>query len=93
MDGACPLNERAKLELHQLTAFPKSHLRLSLSPFDTNIIPHLAPKVKGFWAEILHKVKAIFGVEIVQLDEESIKRRAAALRATAKRKEGLRPLC
>ena len=57
-----------------------------LSPSDTNSIPHFAPKVKGFWAEILHKVLAIFDAEIVQLDEERINRRAAALGATAKRK-------
>lgn len=69
----------------------RSGLSLRLSPSDTNIIPYFEPKVKGFWAEILYKVLAIFGAEIVQLDEEGIKRRAAALRATTKRKEGLRP--
>lgn len=66
----------------------RSGLSLRLSPSDTNIIPHLRAKVKRFWAEILHKVLAIFGVEIVQLDEEGIKRRAATLRATAKEKRG-----
>ena len=65
----------------------RSGLSLRLSPFDTNIIPHSRAKVKGFWAEILHKVLAIFGAENVQLDEAHINRRAAALRATAKRKK------
>ena len=69
----------------------KSGLSLRLSPSDTYIIPHLGAKVKGFWAEILHKVLAIFGAEIVQLDERALNRRAAALRATTKRKGVIRP--
>ena len=61
-------------------------LSLRLSPSDTNIIPHRGAKVKGFWAEILHKLQAIFGAEFVQVAQASLKRRAPALGATAKSK-------